>query len=128
MIIPAIGVITAVIGIFAVALRLGDRSGITAINRGFFISAVLSAIGMVIACFTFPPADFSGFADITDTCIAAFTGNPRWIALGAILIGIVLASAMQLPIGYFTDFSQCAPDDQIASQRHYLGAMLIRAL
>ena len=40
LIVPAIGVITAVVGIFAVAPRAGDRSGMTAINRGFFISAV----------------------------------------------------------------------------------------
>src|SRR6202012_2974919 len=30
-------------------------------------------------------------------------GNPRWIAFGAILIGIVLASAIQLLTGYFTE-------------------------
>jgi K(+)-stimulated pyrophosphate-energized sodium pump len=76
-----------------------------AINRGFFISAVISAIGVAIACFTFLPAR-SGFAVITDTGIAAFSGNPRWIALGAILIGIVLASAIQLLTGYFTETSR----------------------
>ena len=42
LIVPMIGVITAVIGIFAVAPRARDRSGMTAINRGFFISAVIS--------------------------------------------------------------------------------------
>jgi K(+)-stimulated pyrophosphate-energized sodium pump len=34
LIFPLIGVITAVIGISAVAPRQGDRSGMTAINRG----------------------------------------------------------------------------------------------
>jgi K(+)-stimulated pyrophosphate-energized sodium pump len=103
LIIPAIGVITAVIGIFSVAPRAGDRSGMTAINRGFFISAVISAIGVAIACFTFLPAHFSDFKGISDAGIAAYNGNPRWIALGAILIGIVLASAIQLLTGYFTE-------------------------
>ena len=103
LIIPAIGVLTAIIGIFSVAPRAGDRSGMTAINRGFFISAVISAIGVAIACFTFLPAHFSSFAGITDKAISAFNGNPRWIALGAILIGIVLASAIQLLTGYFTE-------------------------
>ena len=56
LIIPMIGVITAVIGIFLVQPRKGDRSGMTAINRGFFVSAVISAIGVTIACFTFLPA------------------------------------------------------------------------
>jgi K(+)-stimulated pyrophosphate-energized sodium pump len=103
LIIPAIGVITAVIGIFSVAPRAKDRSGMTAINRGFFISAVISAIGVAIACFTFLPAHFSGFAGVTDRSIRAYNGDPRWIALGAILIGIVLASAIQLLTGYFTE-------------------------
>jgi K(+)-stimulated pyrophosphate-energized sodium pump len=103
LIVPAIGVITAVIGIFSVAPRARDRSGMTAINRGFFISAVFSVIGVAIACFTFLPAHFSAFAGVADAGISAFNGNPRWIAFGAILIGIVLASAIQLLTGYFTE-------------------------
>ena len=59
LIVPMIGVITAVIGIFVVAPRKGDRSGMTAINRGFFVSALISVIGVAIACFTFLPAHFS---------------------------------------------------------------------
>ncbi|HET9971674.1 MAG TPA: sodium-translocating pyrophosphatase [Streptosporangiaceae bacterium] len=103
LIIPAIGVITAVIGIFSVAPRAKDRSGMTAINRGFFISAIISVIGVAVACFTFLPAHFVDFKGITDKSILAFGGNPRWIAFGAILIGIVLASAIQLLTGYFTE-------------------------
>src|SRR6266852_1377500 len=103
LIVPAIGVLTAIIGIFSVSPRAGDRSGMTAINRGFFISAIISAIGVAIACFTFLPAHFSDFKGISDAGIAAFNGDPRWIALGAILIGIVLASAIQLLTGYFTE-------------------------
>ena len=103
LIVPMIGVITAVIGIFVVSPRKGDRSGMTAINRGFFVSAVISAIGVAIASFTFLPAKFSDLKGITDPAIAAYHGNPRWIAFGAVLIGIVLASAIQLLTGYFTE-------------------------
>jgi K(+)-stimulated pyrophosphate-energized sodium pump len=103
LIVPMIGVITAVIGIFAVSPRRGDRSGMTAINRGFFVSAVISAIGVAIAAFTYLPAHFSDLKGITDPAILAYNGNPRWIALGAVLIGIVLASAIQLLTGYFTE-------------------------
>src|SRR5450631_4865098 len=53
--IPAIGIITAVVGIFVVRPRAGDRSGMSAINRGFFVSAILSVIGVAIACFTYLP-------------------------------------------------------------------------
>jgi K(+)-stimulated pyrophosphate-energized sodium pump len=106
LIVPMIGVITAVIGIFVVAPRAGDRSGMTAINRGFFVSAVISAIGVAIACFTFLPAHFSELKGITDPAIAAYSGSPRWIAFGAVLIGIVLASAIQLLTGYFTEVNR----------------------
>src|SRR6195256_2801069 len=51
LIIPGIGVITAMAGIFVVAPRRGDRSGMTAINRGFFISAAISLVLVVIAAF-----------------------------------------------------------------------------
>jgi K(+)-stimulated pyrophosphate-energized sodium pump len=105
LLVTGIGVITAVIGIFLVNPRRGDRSGMTAINRGFFISAVISAIGVAIAAFAYLPAKFSGFKGVTGS-IASFNGNPRWIALGAVLIGIVLASAIQLLTGYFTETSR----------------------
>jgi K(+)-stimulated pyrophosphate-energized sodium pump len=103
LIVTMIGVITAVIGIFVVSPRKGDRSGMTAINRGFFVSAVISAIGVAIASFTFLPSKFSSFKGVTDPGILAFNGDPRWLALGAVLIGIVLASAIQLLTGYFTE-------------------------
>jgi K(+)-stimulated pyrophosphate-energized sodium pump len=75
----------------------------TAINRGFFVSAVISAIGVAIASFTFLPSTFSALKGVTDPGILAFNGDPRWLALGAVLIGIVLASAIQLLTGYFTE-------------------------
>ena len=108
LIVPMIGVITAVIGIFSVSPRRGDRSGMTAINRGFFISALISVIGVAIAAFTFLPAKFTSFAGVTDSAIAHYSGDPRWIALGAVAIGIVLASAIQLLTGYFTEMNSAA--------------------
>ncbi len=101
--IPAIGIITAVIGIFVVRPRAGDRSGMTAINRGFFVSAILSVIGVAVACFTYLPDKFSKLTGVTDIGILHHGSDPQWIAFGAILIGIVLASAIQLLTGYFTE-------------------------
>jgi K(+)-stimulated pyrophosphate-energized sodium pump len=92
-----------VIGVFAVSPRARDRSGMTAINRGFFISAVISVIGVAILCFTFLPSHFSDLKGVIDPRIAGYNGNPQWIAFGAVLIGIVLASAIQLLTGYFTE-------------------------
>ncbi|TDD72827.1 sodium-translocating pyrophosphatase [Actinomadura darangshiensis] len=103
LIVPMIGVITAVIGIFAVAPRAGDRSGMTAINRGFFISAGISAVLVAIASFVYLPSSFADLDGVTDKAIAGLDADPRWVALGAVLIGIVLASAIQLLTGYFTE-------------------------
>ncbi|SFQ03156.1 K(+)-stimulated pyrophosphate-energized sodium pump [Actinomadura madurae] len=103
LIVPMIGVITAVIGIFAVAPRTGDRSGMTAINRGFFISAGISAVLVAIAAFTYLPSSFADLSNVTDAEIRGLDADPRWVALGSVLIGIVLASAIQLLTGYFTE-------------------------
>ncbi len=100
LLIPAVGVVTAVIGIFAVSPRAGDRSGMAAINRGFFTSAVVSAIGVVIVSVLYLPTDFAGFPGLESS---TQSGNPRVIAISAVLIGIVLAAAIQLLTGYFTE-------------------------
>src|ERR1700691_1245877 len=94
---------TAVIGIFVVAPRQGDRSGMTAINRGFFVSAVISLILVVIAAFWYLPDKFSKLTGVTDSTVLHYVGNPRLLAIGAVIIGIVLASAIQLLTGYFTE-------------------------
>jgi K(+)-stimulated pyrophosphate-energized sodium pump len=103
LIVPMIGVITAVIGIFVVAPRQGDRSGMTAINRGFFVSAVISLILVIIAAFWYLPDKFSKLTGVTDSTVLHHVGNPRLLAIGAVIIGIVLASAIQLLTGYFTE-------------------------
>ena len=103
LIVPMIGVITAVAGIFVVAPRRNDRSGMTAINRGFFISAVISLVLVIGAAFLYLPSSFSALKGVTDPKIAALGGDPRLLAIGAVAIGLVLASAIQLLTGYFTE-------------------------
>ncbi|MFZ1362759.1 MAG: sodium-translocating pyrophosphatase [Candidatus Nanopelagicales bacterium] len=116
LVIPAIGVITAIIGIFTTAPREGDRSGMTAINRGFFISAIISAILVVGAVFWLLPArifDIEGIAldrlGVNILTIQSF--NPRWFVLIAVLIGILLAACMQVLTGYFTETNRKPVDD-----------------
>jgi K(+)-stimulated pyrophosphate-energized sodium pump len=116
LIVPAIGVITAVIGIFAVAPRAGDRSGMSAINRGFFISALISAVLVAIAAYAFLPAkliEVKGvdFARLDITVASAEAFNLRWMAIGAVIIGIVLAAAIQQLTGYFTETNRRPVDD-----------------
>jgi len=103
LIVPMIGVLTAVAGIFVVAPRKSDRSGMTAINRGFFISAIISLVLVIGAAFLYLPAKFSELAGVSDPTILQHGGSPRLLAIGAVLIGLVLASAIQLLTGYFTE-------------------------
>src|SRR5215469_6718645 len=103
LIVPMVGVITAVAGIFFVAPRKNDRSGMTAINRGFFLSAIFSLVLVVIAAFVYLPSSFSKLTGVTDRGILTHGGNPHWLAIGAVVIGLVLASAIQLLTGYFTE-------------------------
>ncbi|MEZ0077243.1 sodium-translocating pyrophosphatase [Planotetraspora sp. GP83] len=102
LIVPMIGVITAIIGIFATAPRGGDRSGMSAINRGFFISAGISAVLVAGAAFAYLPSSFAQLSGAS-TEIKALSSDPRLIAIGAVLIGLVLASAIQILTGYFTE-------------------------
>ncbi len=98
LLVPMIGVVTAVIGIFAVTPRARDRSGMTAINRGFFLAAAISAVAVAAAAFLYLP---STFAELDGG--VRVDSDPRLVAIGAVLIGIVLAGAIQLLTGYFTE-------------------------
>ncbi|GGV91320.1 K(+)-insensitive pyrophosphate-energized proton pump [Streptomyces gelaticus] len=106
LIVPAIGVITAMIGIFAVAPRRSDRSGMTAINRGFFISAVISLALVAVGVFLYLPSSYADLAGVADSAITSHGGDPRIFALVAVAIGIVLAALIQQLTGYFTETSR----------------------
>ncbi|MFI9203927.1 sodium-translocating pyrophosphatase [Streptomyces sp. NPDC053048] len=103
LLVPAIGVLTAMIGIFAVAPRRNDRGGMTAINRGFFISAVVSLVLVAVAVYVYLPSTYADLKGIGDAAISAHSGDPRVLALVAVAIGIVLAALIQQLTGYFTE-------------------------
>ncbi|SBT54032.1 sodium-translocating pyrophosphatase [Micromonospora narathiwatensis] len=99
LIVSGIGAIIAIIGVFITRLRATDRNGLTAINRAFFLSALISAVLVAVAAFAYLPATFGELAGgLTDV-----DRNPRLVAIGAVLIGIVLAAAIQALTGYFTE-------------------------
>src|SRR5919106_1634412 len=72
LLVRAVGVVTSVIGIYSVRPRSETEHGMRAINRGFFFSALLSAIGVYFA------------ADLYVDDL-----RPFW----AVVIGLVLAGA-----------------------------------
>ena len=99
LIVSSIGVLVAIIGVFITRLRPSDRSGMVAINRAFYISAALGAVLVAIASFAFLPASFAELGGD----FAERAGNPRWIAIGSVVIGIALAAIIQALTGYFTE-------------------------
>ena len=113
LIIPAIGVITAVIGIFAVSPRKSDRSGMSAINRGFFISAVISAILVVVAVFAWVPDSWEQIESIGGIAAieTADSLSPRVYVIGAVFVGIILAAVIQQLTAYFTETNRRPVDD-----------------
>ncbi|RII13084.1 K(+)-insensitive pyrophosphate-energized proton pump [Streptomyces sp. YIM 130001] len=106
LIVPAIGVVTAIIGIFAVAPRRSDRNNMSAINRGFFISAVISLVLVAGAVYAYLPATYAELDGVTDAVIQSKGGDPRILAVVAVAIGIVLAALIQQLTGYFTETSR----------------------
>jgi K(+)-stimulated pyrophosphate-energized sodium pump len=117
LIVPAIGILTAILGIFLTRLRSTDKSAMNAINRSFFISAVISAVLVGLATYTYLPNSFSALTGIDPALASETTVNPRVLALGAVLIGIVLAAAIQVLTGFFTEVGKRPVNDVAASSK-----------
>jgi K(+)-stimulated pyrophosphate-energized sodium pump len=108
LIVPAIGAVTALIGVFITRVKPGENA-LSAINRGFYISAVIAAVLSGIAAYVYLPDTFAGLFDgsaqslgESQQQIAALDSDPRLVAILAVVIGIVLASIILWLTGYFT--------------------------
>ena len=107
LLIPAIGALTAVLGIYLCKPRTGEN-GLTTINRAFYISAAVSAVACVVLSFVYLPTSFDKFTVVRVTTldrvvgVTHTSGNPALIASVAVVIGIVLAAAILALTGYFT--------------------------
>jgi K(+)-stimulated pyrophosphate-energized sodium pump len=93
LLVRAIGVITSIIGIYAVRPRSETEHGMRAINRGFFISALLSAAAVYVA------------ADLYVEDL-----RPFW----AVVIGLVLAGVISILTEHFTSTTR-KPVKEIAA-------------
>ena len=89
----AVGVVTSMIGIVAVAPRSEEEHGMRAINRGFFVSAAISAAAALVISGVYMDTYKPGVA---------------------VLIGLVLASVIQKMTQYFTD-TKYKPVQEIAA-------------
>ena len=88
----AVGVITSIVGILAVTPRSETEHGMKAINRGFFLSAAISAAAVFVISQVY----------LDD-----------WKPAAAVAIGLVLASVIQILTQYFTD-TKYKPVQEIA--------------
>ena len=116
LIVPAIGIITAILGIFLTKLRSTDKTAMDAINRSFFISAIISAVLVGFATFTYLPSSLKNMTGLTVEAQSVDV-NPRVLAFGAVLIGIALAAAIQVLTGFFTEVGKRPVNDVAASSK-----------
>ncbi|UTT65621.1 sodium-translocating pyrophosphatase [Janibacter sp. CX7] len=100
LLIPAIGALTAMIGIFITRAK-GGESALDAINRGFYISAVVSAVLCAGAAYLYLPSTYAGLSS-PDDGVAQLVGDPRRAALLAVVLGIILAAVILRMTGYYT--------------------------
>jgi K(+)-stimulated pyrophosphate-energized sodium pump len=101
LLIPAIGALTAVAGVYLTKPKPGEN-GLTTINRAFYITAGVAAVASVILSFVYLPGSFADFDNVTGVDMAGADGDPRVIASLAVVIGIVMAAGILALTGYFT--------------------------
>ena len=110
LIVSAIGAIIALVGVFITRLRASDRTGLTAINRAFYISALLSAVVVAAAAWAYLKPSWAAMLGDDWRETLGVDGDlplgPRGVAIIAVLIGIVLAAAIQALTGYFTEMNR----------------------
>ena len=102
LLIPAIGAVTAILGVFITRVKPGQNA-LSAINQGFYITAAISAVLSVAAVFLYLPASVAAKTDaatgqITDAAVDGL----RIRASVAVIIGILLAAVILWLTGHFT--------------------------
>ncbi len=111
LLIPAIGALTAIVGILLIR-QLGQESGLSSINRGFYLSALIAGILSTLLAFAYLPAEFSSLTNASAEVLAV-TGDPRVIASAAVILGIMLAGIILWLTGYFTGTAE-GPTQEVA--------------
>jgi K(+)-stimulated pyrophosphate-energized sodium pump len=89
----AIGVLTSIIGILAVSPRSENENGMKAINRGFFLSAAISAAAVLVLSIAYMKS---------------------WRPGIAVCFGLILAAVIQVLTEYFTS-TQRKPVKEVAA-------------
>jgi K(+)-stimulated pyrophosphate-energized sodium pump len=106
LLIPAIGALTAVLGVYLTVPRPGEN-GLKTINRAFYISAGVGALASIVLSFVYLPSSFGDFKGVPSNVLDRISssgadGDPRLIASAAVVIGIVMSAGILALTGYFT--------------------------
>jgi K(+)-stimulated pyrophosphate-energized sodium pump len=88
----------------------------SAINRSFYLSAIISAALVGLATYTYLPSSFAALSGLSAD-FPQISTNPRSFAFGAVVIGIVLAAAIQMLTGFFTEVGKRPVNDVAASSQ-----------
>ena len=100
LLIPAIGALTAVAGVYLTKPKAGEN-GLTTINKSFYISSGIAAVASVVLSYLYLPSSFAEFTNIA-VDLAGAEGDPRFIAASAVVIGIVMSAGILALTGYYT--------------------------
>ncbi len=100
LIVTAIGAFVAALGVVVTRIR-GGESGLRAIYRGFYVSALVGAALAAVAAFVYLPSSFADLAGVGPS-LAEHPGDPRLAAAGAVVVGVTLAGVILWLTGYFT--------------------------
>ncbi|GAA3534185.1 sodium-translocating pyrophosphatase [Nocardioides daeguensis] len=96
LIVPAIGALSAIAGVYLTKPRAGE-GGLKTINRAFYMSAAFGAVASAVAAFVYLPGEWDELGSGVTADL-----SPPLFAAGAVAIGIVLAAAILALTGYFT--------------------------
>src|SRR6478672_2261348 len=100
LLIPAIGALTAVAGVYLTKPKAGEN-GLTTINKSFYLSSGIAAVASVVLSYLYLPSSFAEFTNIAGRLTTA-DGDPRFIASSAVVIGIVMSAGILALTGYYT--------------------------
>ncbi len=100
LVVTAVGALVAALGVAITRVR-GEESGLTAINRGFYVSALVGVLLAAVAAYAYLPSSFAALTGGT-AGLETHGGDPRLVASAAVLVGVVLAGVILWVTGYFT--------------------------
>ncbi|PZR51748.1 sodium-translocating pyrophosphatase [Xylanimonas oleitrophica] len=102
LIVTAVGALVALLGVLATRVR-GSESGLAAINRGFYLSAVVGVVLAAVAAFAYLPSSFEGLGGTAQLgTLTGISADPRVVASLAVAVGVLLAGVILWITGYFT--------------------------